>query len=131
MFVGPHGVGRWQDKELEAALRLQVDMPSFRVIPVLLPEATMPEREDMSLFLSGFTWVDFRGPLVIENPEAFGRLVAGIRGKAPRRGYKRSPSVSTFEEEQKNKVCRFLEDIGRTVRVVDMLSEYTSSLIWF
>jgi WD40 repeat protein/energy-coupling factor transporter ATP-binding protein EcfA2 len=83
VFLGREGIGPWENEEMRAALRKRVGETGFRVIPVLLPGASLPERGKLPPFLSGLTWVDFRSAL--DDPPAFRRLVAGIRGTAPGR----------------------------------------------
>ncbi len=85
VFLGPHEFGGWHHEEMRAALdqRIADRTRKFRVIPVLLPGAVMPDRSKLPAFLSRLTWVDFRQGL--DNAEAFRRLVAGIRGIAPGR----------------------------------------------
>ncbi len=70
---------------MRVALAKRVAQPTFRVIPVLLPGATMPEQRALPGFLSLLTWVDFRGPIGINDGRAFRRLIAGIRGVPPGR----------------------------------------------
>jgi hypothetical protein len=53
----------------------------FRVIPVLLPGGDRPERSSLPTFLATTTWVEFRDSL--EDPNAFHRLICGIRGVEP------------------------------------------------
>jgi hypothetical protein len=53
----------------------------FRVIPVLLPGAERASRSSLPSFLVATTWVEFRRTL--EDPEAFNRLLSGIRGQRP------------------------------------------------
>ena len=57
VFVGPSGIGPWQDKEMRAFLSefVRRECP---VIPVLLPGATSAE---LPIFLRNMTWVDL-GP---------------------------------------------------------------------
>ncbi len=76
VFVGPSGVGPWQNHEIWAFLSEFSDR-KCPVIPVLLPEATAPK---LPLFLRNMTWVDFSKPGGIE------RLIWGITGR------KRGPS---------------------------------------
>jgi hypothetical protein len=83
VFIGPHGIGPWENVEMRSALDDRVRRLGFRVIPVLLPGAALPERGTLPRFLSSLTWVDFRSGL--QDAEAFRRLVAGIRGKPPGR----------------------------------------------
>jgi hypothetical protein len=81
VFLGPAGMGSWENEEMRAALGIRVQQPSFRVIPVLLPGASLPERGRLPRFLSRLTWVDFRPGL--DDADAFHRLVCGIQGIAP------------------------------------------------
>jgi hypothetical protein len=83
VFIGPHGIGPWENVEMRSALDDRVKRSGFRVIPVLLPGAVLPERGTLPRFLSSLTWVDFRSGL--QDAEAFRRLVAGIRGEPPGR----------------------------------------------
>lgn len=83
VFVGPSGVGSWENEEMRAALSRRVQESRFRVIPVLLPGADIVAREKLPSFLLRFTWVDFTAG--IDDETAFSRLVAGIRGQAPGR----------------------------------------------
>lgn len=89
VFFGPGGVGPWHVKEMRAAISQNVsNRESFRVVPVLLPGATEPER-DVPLFLQGMTWVEFRESL--DDADAFHRLVCGIRGVEPGSGAETNP----------------------------------------
>ena len=81
VFIGPEGVGPWENEEMRSALNDRVTRPGFRVIPVLLPGAVLPQQGRLPRFLASLTWVDFRSGL--QDPEAFRRLVAGIRGHSP------------------------------------------------
>lgn len=85
VFLGPSGIGPWQNEEVRAALQERVGGGDFRVIPVLLPDADAPARRELPRFLSRLTWVDFRGAAGLKDEAAFRRLVAGIRGLAPGR----------------------------------------------
>jgi hypothetical protein len=83
VFVGPSGFGPWQNEEMRAAIDRRVGDTGkrFRVIPVLLPGAERAERSSLPTFLVSTTWVEFHDSL--EDPEAFHRLVCGIRGLEP------------------------------------------------
>ena len=65
VFLGPAGLGSWENEEMRAALDIRVKQPAFRVIPVLLPGARFPERGRLPHFLSRLTWVDFRPGLFL------------------------------------------------------------------
>src|SRR5271165_3740064 len=83
VFVGPSGLGPWQNEEMRAAIdqRVRESARRFRVIPVLLPGTERPERSSLPTFLVASTWVEFRGSL--DDQDAFRRLVCGIRGIEP------------------------------------------------
>jgi WD40 repeat protein len=83
VFLGPGGLGPWENEEMRAALSIRVRRKGFRVIPVLLPGGNLPELGKLPPFLSRLIWVDFRSGL--NDRSAFRRLVAGIRGTPPGR----------------------------------------------
>ena len=93
-FVGKSGQGSWQEPEVEEALRKQRKDPKFRVIPVLLPNAS--KQPELPAFLSGNMWVDFRGK-DLNNDDVLWRLECGIRGVAP--GRCRPQPVEQIQEE--------------------------------
>jgi hypothetical protein len=90
VLIGPGGVVAWQHEEMRKAIDRRVagtraittDLRnSFRVIPVLLPGVERPEPGRLPAFLTATTWVEFRAGL--DDPQAFHRLVCGIRGVEP------------------------------------------------
>lgn len=83
VFLGPSGIGPWHNEELRVALdrHARDRTRSFRVIPILLPEANPADPNTLPRFLARMTWVDFRRGL--DDAEAFRRLLAGVRGVAP------------------------------------------------
>ena len=83
VFVGPSGLGPWQNEEMRAAIdwRVRDTNRRFRVIPVLLPGAKRAERSSLPTFLAATTWVEFRDSL--DDADAFHRLVCGVRGIEP------------------------------------------------
>lgn len=75
IFLGPNGMGRWQQREQYLALDRQARTPNFSVIPILLPGA------DPALgFLSLNTWVDLRRGF---DDMSLTLLTAAVQGKAP------------------------------------------------
>jgi hypothetical protein len=84
VFLGPSGLGSWENEEMRSALEDRVRKKRFRVIPVLLPGADPKDSRTLPRFLHRVTWVDFRSG--IDDAETFHRLVAGIRGETPGRG---------------------------------------------
>ena len=83
VFVGPSGLGPWQNEEMRTAIdqRVRESARRFRVIPVLLPSAERGERSSLPTFLTATTWAEFRDSL--DDADAFHRLVCGIRGVEP------------------------------------------------
>lgn len=83
VFIGPSGVGPWQNEEMRAAVDRRVNNAKvpFPVIPVLLPGAKREERSRLPSFLVATTWVEF--PQTIDDEDSFHRLVCGIRGLEP------------------------------------------------
>ena len=68
-------MGRWQQREVDVALDLQANCPSFPVIPVLLPGCEPPLG-----FLRQLTWVDLRNQAV---DQAIVILAKATRGEPP------------------------------------------------
>lgn len=103
VFLGPGGLGTWENEEMRAALAIRAGDPSFRVIPTLLPGTNLPERGRLPHFLARLTWVDFRAGL--DDEAALHTLVCGIQGIAPgpaeQVGVSTCPfrGLSVFEEE--------------------------------
>jgi hypothetical protein len=74
IFVGKSGIGPWQEEEIKAFLREFVRR-KCPVIPVILKDCSKPP--ELPLFLSQFTWVDFR----ISEPDPYEQLLWGIKGR--------------------------------------------------
>ncbi len=81
VFLVPTGLGTWHNEQMRTAIDMRAALPDFRVIPVLLPGSTLPERGKLPRFLARLTWVDFRAGL--DDAQAFHALVSGIQGVAP------------------------------------------------
>ena len=82
VFLGPNGIGSWQNEEIRAALDERVSHKGLRVVPVLLPGARRPEKESkIPKFLRRLTWIQYSRS--IRDEEAQHRLVCGIKGIAP------------------------------------------------
>lgn len=75
IFLGPNGMGRWQQREQYLALDRQAQSSVFPVIPVLLPGS-----ESAHGFLSLNTWIDMRQGL---NEDALLLLSSAIKGERP------------------------------------------------
>ncbi len=46
VFIGPAGIGPWENEEMRVAIEQRVVNRAFRVIPVLLPGAERPREKD-------------------------------------------------------------------------------------
>ncbi|MEM8489125.1 MAG: toll/interleukin-1 receptor domain-containing protein, partial [Bacteroidota bacterium] len=73
VFIGPHGLGNWQQREKNLGLDRQAAKSAYRVIPVILPGNSDPSLG----FLSLNTWIDLR-----KNLDDVAPLVHAIRGEA-------------------------------------------------
>ena len=80
VFVGPKGLAPWQKAEMRAAIQCRVEEERIRVIPVLLPGATLKRRDKLPAFLRAATWVELPSE---DDEEAIRRLVCGIRDLPP------------------------------------------------
>ena len=70
VFVGAHGMGPWQQREMYLALGRQAKDPAFPVIPALLPGSDPPLG-----FLTLVAWADLRAG--INDDDAFSVLEGG------------------------------------------------------
>jgi small GTP-binding protein len=74
IFIGPSGMGPWQDIEINGFLE-EFARRRIRMGPVLLPGCH--EEPEVPLFLRSFNWVDFRK----DEPDPLEQLIWGITGK--------------------------------------------------
>jgi TIR domain len=71
----------WQNEQMRAAIQARVeDDPTYRIIPVLLPGTTRPNRRDLPRFLRLYEPVEFRSS---DDERAFKCLLSGILGIPP------------------------------------------------
>jgi formylglycine-generating enzyme required for sulfatase activity/energy-coupling factor transporter ATP-binding protein EcfA2/type II secretory pathway component PulM len=103
VFIGPHGIGNWQMREMWFALDIQIkrgsDGNDFPVVPVILPDSDPPAG-----FLLLNSWVSLKGASVDE--EAWEALAGAVLGLHPRE-----------EQEHEIEICPYRE--LRTFREVD------------
>ncbi|MDT4897821.1 MAG: hypothetical protein QOH25_2898 [Acidobacteriota bacterium] len=79
VFVGPHGIGSWEDMEYKLATDRMAKDRAFRVFLVLLPGLPEPfDTSSLPPFLSTRTWVDLRKG--IEDARSFQSLINAIKG---------------------------------------------------
>jgi tetratricopeptide (TPR) repeat protein len=81
VFLGPSGMGPWENEKMRAALDVRVRDRGRRVIPVLLPDAPETNKMKLPRFLSRLTWVDFRSSL--DDKDALHVFRCGVEGIAP------------------------------------------------
>lgn len=74
MFIGPHEMGRWQQRERAWALDQLAGKSDFPVIPVLLPGCEPPLG-----FMKQLMWIDLRNDPA--DPSQLDALAAAIRGE--------------------------------------------------
>ena len=100
--VGRDTPDGWFRQEIQKALNRQAKDASFRVIPVLLPDAQTVSVND---FLDLRTWVDFRAD---SDPDyAFHLLTCGIKGAPPGR-WPPGPSSATIGFDEIEESLRFI-----------------------
>jgi DNA-binding beta-propeller fold protein YncE len=79
VLIGPRGLGNTQQYERELAFIRQSHEPTFRVVPVMLPETPTDRPLD---FLQALTWIDFSHVAkVSDEPLELERLVTAVSGK--------------------------------------------------
>lgn len=76
VLLGSSGIGPWQDREVQAFLRLAVDC-ELPLIPVFLP-GSPKQVNDIPIFLREYHWVDLRSGFT---PESVSTLIWGITGQ--------------------------------------------------
>lgn len=119
VFLGPLGIGPWENEEMRSALEDRVGNKSFRVIPILLPGADPKDPDTLPRFVRRLTWVDYRPGL--SDSRAFHNLVAGIRGNAP--GRNETPKLSTYSSMIVHALPPAPMFVGRT-RELEILDEF-------
>jgi hypothetical protein len=114
VFVGPQGLGDWQQREKNLALSRQDRQPDFPVIPVLLPRA------DPALgFLSQNTWVDLRQNL--GDPFSLEILKLAVKGEPPGPDLKSRVQATLATAATLDPPRRRFSHIGRPGRHQDLL----------
>jgi len=78
IFVGPSGMGSWQNEEMRFAINQRVTNKK-PVIPVFLPGGQREQQGKLPEFLISSQWVDFRRSL--DDELALHYLICGIKGK--------------------------------------------------
>ncbi len=130
-FDTPKG---WFNQEIEKALDHQSHDESFRVIPILLPDAPAETADVMPPFLNLRTWADFRE--AHDTEYAFHVLSQGILGKPVGRWSPEAPSPDAIKQgyivaERKLKELRRLKLAGEIPDTV--VIEYHQKILsrWF
>ncbi|UCH95260.1 MAG: hypothetical protein JSV88_00055 [Candidatus Aminicenantes bacterium] len=108
VFLGPNGIGPWQNEEMRIALEESVSKQTIRIVPVLLPRALRPVQEsNLPRFLRRLTWIVFQQHWNEE--DALHRLVCGINRITPGRDAKKTEAgicpyrgLEVFREQDQN-----------------------------
>jgi WD40 repeat protein/energy-coupling factor transporter ATP-binding protein EcfA2 len=108
VFLGPKGIGPWQNEEMRTAIEERVSKQTIRVVPVLLPGAVRPGQESkLPRFLRRLTWVVFQQNW--DEEDALHRLLCGIKGIPPGRDEKKTKAdicpyrgLEVFREQDQN-----------------------------
>lgn len=87
MFIGPHEMGRWQQRERAWALDRLAGATDFPVIPVLLPGCEPPLG-----FMKQLMWIDLRNDPA--DPAQLDALSAAIRGETVKREGRQEPRAN-------------------------------------
>lgn len=99
VFIGKSGRAPWHKTEVEALLQRQAANPAFRVIPVLLPGASM--LAEVPEFLIGKTWITFQDEI---DSDTLRQLELAIRGVTPKEGHnaegKPNESIAPVHEKK-------------------------------
>ena len=74
MFIGPHGISAWMERELNAFIKRECP-----IFPILLP--TLEGPPELPIFLDDFQIVDFRKG----DPDPLEQLIWGITDERGRR----------------------------------------------
>jgi hypothetical protein len=80
--IGPGAARPWQREEVRTAInRAVTHVNGFRVVPILLPDATRrPGESELPSFLTNRHWVEFKA---LDDRDAWDFLYAGLQGKPP------------------------------------------------
>jgi hypothetical protein len=90
VFVGPKGIGPWQNEESAVALSRRFTDPSFRVIPVIGPGADIKK---IPSFLARVTWVDLRSKEPQKVTHAVDLIVKAVKGVKGQQVERASPRI--------------------------------------
>ena len=122
--IGEQTPKGWFQEEIGRAHNHRTKETSFRVIPVLLPNAQTVTVDD---FLELRTWIDFRNG--IDNSQEFHRLVSGIRGVAPGRDPQETVALESSPIPVREGLIKLR--LYRSEELIDegMLREYQRKLL--
>ncbi len=125
VFLGPSGLGGWQQREIDLALdwqtRALADNRRLPVVPVLLPGF----RDPLPGFLLHNSWVDLTGGL--DDGAALDRLVSALRGEEVDEADAREIAVCPFrglESFREEDVAFFFGREAVVERLVERVREH-------
>jgi hypothetical protein len=122
--IGEQTPKGWFQEEIGRVLNHRAKDTTFRVIPVLLPNAQTINVDD---FPELRTWIDFKNGL--DNSQEFHRLVSGIRGVAPGRGPQEKVALKSSDIPVRDGLIKIREYLSE--RLIDeyMAREYQRKLL--
>ncbi len=82
VFIGEHGIGKWQHREVITALnKYDEEKGEYKVIPVIIPHSNREQlRKEIPWLLSDTQWIEF---IHETDPEAFQKLLDCLGHKPP------------------------------------------------
>jgi hypothetical protein len=122
--IGEQTPKGWFQEEIGRAHNHRTKETSFRVIPVLLPNAQTVTVDD---FLELRTWIDFRNG--IDNSQEFHRLVSGIRGVAPGRDPQETVALESSPIPVRERLIKLQLYYSEELIDEGMLREYQRKLL--
>jgi len=122
VFIGEKKTEGWFREEVETALIRQAQDETFRVIPVILPNAN---KLDIDQFVSLHDWIDFSHGL--NDKKEFHRLVCGIKGVPPGRGPIEETTNKDILEEDSLKEARVILTKIRQLQRENLIDDLISS----
>jgi hypothetical protein len=122
--IGKQTPKGWFREEIEKALNRQTRDPSFRVIPVILPDGDSGFIDD---FLALRTWVDFSGGM--EDGFAFHLLLSGIKGVPPGRYIPPAADSDSISTTIRNRLVQIKEFRRQQLIDDDIALEYQRRLL--
>jgi len=132
IFIGRHGIGKWQRLEISIFLQQFVES-QIPIIPIFLPDA--PPETELLKFLRLFTWIDFR----LADPDPMVQFVNGITRHQPnldpglitqtKRVFSDETQINIPNNLTQEGAVAFIGRVPELSQLKDLLSRKTSAAI--